>query len=133
MSINSRILNLPIRLRRNRKSEAIRKIIQETHLAPHDLVAPLFVVDGEKKRVEIQSMPGVERLSIDLAVKEAKELHERGIQAIALFPVIDPKLKSDRGEEAWNPDGLLACAIREMKFAIPSLCVMADVALDPFT
>ncbi len=133
MSIDSKMLNLPIRLRRNRKSEAIRKMVQETHLAPQDLVAPLFVIDGEKKRVEIESMPGVERFSIDLAVKEAKELHERGIQSVALFPVIDPRLKSDQGEEAWNPDGLLARAIREMKFAIPSLCVMADVALDPFT
>lgn len=126
-------LNLPIRLRRNRKSEAIRKMVQETHLTPHDLVAPLFVIDGEKTRLPIESMPGIERLSIDLAVKEAKELHEQGIQSIALFPVIDPKLKTPNAEEAWNPDGLLARAIREMKFALPHLCVMADVALDPFT
>jgi porphobilinogen synthase len=131
MTINS--LSLPIRLRRNRKSEAIRKMVQETHLTPHDLVAPLFVIEGEKKRVPIESLPGVERLSIDLAVKEAKELHERGVQAVALFPVIDLSLKSPEGQEAWNPDGLLARTIREMKFALPSLCVMADVALDPFT
>lgn len=133
MDIDSKFLNLPIRLRRNRKLESIRKMVRETHLTPHDLVAPIFVIDGEKKKVPIESMPGVERLSIDLAVKEAKELHERGIQSVALFPVIDPKLKSPTAEEAWNPDGLLSRAIREMKFALPSLCVMADVALDPFS
>src|SRR5580704_5389534 len=94
MTFDQKILNLPIRLRRNRKSEAIRKMVQETHLTPNDLVAPLFIIEGEKKRQPIESMPGVERLSIDLALKEAKELHERGIQSIALFPVIDPSLKS---------------------------------------
>lgn len=127
------VLNLPIRLRRNRQSEAIRKMVQETHLSPHDLIAPLFVIEGEKKRVPIASMPGVERLSIDLALKEAKILHEKGVQAIALFPVVDPSLKSADGKEAANPDGLLSRAIREIKFALPTLCIMADVALDPFT
>lgn len=133
MALEPKYLNLPIRLRRNRKSEAIRKMVQETHLTAHDLVHPLFLIEGEKTRAAIQSMPGVERLSIDLAVKEAKDLHKRGIQSIALFPVIDPRLKSDLGEEGWNSEGLLARAIREIKFALPSLCIMADVALDPFT
>src|SRR5436190_111070 len=105
-------LNLPIRLRRNRKSEAVRNMVRETHLTPHDLVAPLFVIDGEKMRAPIESMPGVERVSIDLAVKEAKELHERGIQSVALFPVIDARLKCTEAKEAWNEDGLLARAIR---------------------
>jgi len=127
------MLHLPVRLRRNRRSEAIRKMVQETHLIPQDLVAPLFVIEGEKKRIPIESMPEVERLSIDLAVKEAKELHEKGIQAVALFPVIDSRSKSDDAKEAWNPDGLLARAIYEMKSTLPTLCVMADVALDPFT
>lgn len=127
------ILNLPIRLRRNRKSEAIRKLVQETHLTPHDLVHPLFLIEGEKKRIPIESMPGVERLSLDLAIKEAKELHERGIQSIALFPVIDSSLKTPEAMEAWNGDGLLSRAIRELKFSIPTLCLIADVALDPFT
>ncbi len=130
---DQKILNLPIRLRRNRKSESLRKMLQETQLNPQDLVAPLFIIEGEKKRVGIESMPGVERLTIDFAVKEAKELHEKGIQSIALFPVIDAKLKSQDAKEAWNPDGLLARAIREIKFSLPGLCVMADVALDPFT
>ncbi|MGB7978747.1 MAG: porphobilinogen synthase [Chlamydiales bacterium] len=127
------ILHLPIRLRRNRQSAAIRNMVRETHLHPHDLVAPLFVIEGEKRREAIRSMPGTERLSVDLALKEAKELHERGVQAIALFPVIAGGLKSPGGEESANPDGLLARAIREIKFALPSLCVIADVALDPFT
>lgn len=131
--LDQTILNLPIRLRRNRKSEAIRKMVQETHLTPHDLVAPIFIIAGEKQKEPIPSMPGVERLSIDLALKEAKELHSRGVQAIALFPVIDPSLKNPDATEAWNPDGLLSRAIREIKFALPNLCVMADVALDPFT
>jgi len=133
MTIDPRILNLPIRLRRNRKSEAIRKMVQETHLTPHDLVCPLFLVEGEKKHIPIASMPGIERLSVDLAVREAKELHDRGVQSIVLFPVLDPQLKSAEATEAWNENGLLARAIREIKFALPNLCVMADVALDPYT
>jgi porphobilinogen synthase len=127
------ILNLPIRLRRNRQSEAIRRLVQETHLTPHDLVVPLFVIEGEKKRVPIDSMPGIERLSIDLAIKEARELQAQGVQSIALFPVIDPALKNPTGSEASNPDGLLPRAIRELKFSLPDLCVIADIALDPFT
>lgn len=131
--LDAKTLHLPIRLRRNRKSEAIRKMVQETHLTAHDLVVPLFVIDGEKNKAPIESMPGVERFTIDLAVKEAKELYERGIQSIVLFPVVDQTLKSEDAKEAWNPSGLLAKAIREIKFALPSLCIMADVALDPFT
>jgi porphobilinogen synthase len=133
MQIQDRYLDLPIRLRRNRKTEAIRKMVQETHLTPHDFIAPLFIIEGEKTRVPIPSLPGVERLSIDLALKEAKELHDRGIQSIALFPVISPNLKTPTAEEAWNPDGLLSRALKEIKFALPDLCLIADVALDPFT
>lgn len=121
------------RLRRNRRSESIREMIQETHLLASDLVVPMFIVEGTNRRVPIPSMPGVERLSIDLAIKAAKEFHERGIKAIDLFPVIDGRLKSDDAQEAWNPDGLLPQAIQEIKSAVPSLCVMADVALDPYT
>src|SRR3990167_308495 len=130
---SSTMTTLPIRLRRNRKSEGVRKLVQETRLHPNHLVAPLFVIEGKRRRVPIQSMPGVERLSIDLAIREAMELHQKGVQAVALFPIIDPSLKSVGAEEAWNPDGILARAVREMKKEMPSLCVMADVALDPFT
>lgn len=125
--------SFPIRMRRNRKSEAVRKMIQETVLTASDLVAPFFVVDGEDCRVPIPSMPGVERLSTDLLLKEAEELYARGVPAVALFPVIDPELKSEYAEEAWNPDGLLARAVRKIKKEIPGLAVIADVALDPFT
>lgn len=131
--IDQTILNIPIRLRRNRKSQAIRNMVRETHLTPHDLVAPIFLIEGEKKRTPIDSMPGIERLSIDLALKEAKELYKQGVQSIALFPVIDPARKTADASEAWNPDSLMARAIRELKFALPDLCIMADVALDPFT
>ncbi|HSX26574.1 MAG TPA: porphobilinogen synthase, partial [Chlamydiales bacterium] len=126
-------LSIPVRLRRNRKSEAIRKMVQETHLTPHDLVVPFFLVEGVQKRVPILSLPGIERLSIDLILKEAFYLHELGIQAIALFPTIDPALKNEMGDEAWNENGLLAQAIRKMKQEIPTLCIITDVALDPFT
>lgn len=126
-------ISLPLRLRRNRQSEAVRKMVQETHLAPHDLVAPFFLIEGKEKRAPIQSLPGVHRLSVDLAIKEAKALYERGVQSILLFPVVEPYLKSEEAEEAWNPDSLLARAISEIKSALPNLCVMADVALDPFT
>lgn len=131
--LDQTILNIPIRLRRNRKSQAIRNMVRETHLTPHDLVAPIFLIEGEKKRTPIDSMPGIERLSIDLALKEAKELYRQGVQSIALFPVIDASRKTPDANEAWNPDGLMARAIRELKFALPDLCIMADVALDPFT
>ncbi len=123
----------PIRLRRNRQSESIRKIVQETHLRPSDLTVPFFIIEGEKKGVPIDCMPGVERLTVDLVIREAAQLHERGIQSICLFPVIDPALKSWEAEEAWNPKGLLARAIRRIKQEIPTLCVITDVALDPFT
>lgn len=127
------MLFLPHRLRRTRKSEAIRNLVQETTLRPSDLVAPLFLIEGMRKRVPIPSMPGIERLSLDLAIQEALSLHSQGIQAIALFPVLDRSLRSTQAKEAWNPKGLLGLSISEIKKAIPSLCVIADVALDPFT
>lgn len=108
-------------------------MVRETELSPADLIVPIFVIDGEKKREMISSMPGVERLSIDLMIRESIALHERGIESIALFPVLDRSLRTSEAEEAWNPDGLLAKAIRELKKEAPELCVIADVALDPFT
>lgn len=131
MSIST--LSISRRLRRNRKSEAVRKMVQETELNASDLIAPLFLIEGENKKISIPSMPGIERLSLDLTIQEAINLHEKGIQAIALFPVIDRNLRSPSAEEAWNQNGLLARSIREIKRQIPSLCIIADVALDPFT
>ena len=121
------------RLRRNRKSEAVRAMVRETKLSASDFVVPIFVIEGEKRREAIASMPGVERLSIDLMIEEAKDLHGKGIQCLALFPVIEGELKTEGGEEAWNPDGLVGRAIRALKQELPGLSVMADVALDPFT
>ncbi|MBM3183748.1 MAG: porphobilinogen synthase [Chlamydiae bacterium] len=126
-------LQLPIRLRRNRQSAAIRNMVQETRLHPSNFIAPIFLIDGENRRETIDAMPGIDRLTIDLAVREAEFLHRKGVQAIALFPCVDRSLRTDAAEEAWNPDGLLAHAIRTIKREIPSLCVMADIALDPFT
>jgi porphobilinogen synthase len=131
--LTQHLITIPTRLRRNRKSESIRKMVQETHLHPSDLVVPIFLIEGEKKSVPIASMPGIERITTDLALREAEALLKKGIQSIALFPVIDANLKSDRAEEAWNSSGLLAKAIQQIKREFPELCVMADVALDPFT
>lgn len=125
--------NIATRLRRNRRSEAIRSLTQETRLCAADLIAPLFVIEGSQGRVPIASMPGIERLSIDLLVHKAASLHVQGIQAVALFPAIEPSLRSDEAQEAWNPNGLLPRAIQALKRELPSLCVIADVALDPYT
>jgi porphobilinogen synthase len=133
MSVLTEKYILAKRLRRNRRSEAIRKMVRETELSVADLVVPIFLIEGENTREPIPSMPGVERLSIDLMIREATELSERGVQSVILFPVIERSLKTDGAEEAWNPDGLLARAIRELKRELPGICVMADVALDPFT
>ena len=131
--MNNAPYSIPIRLRRNRMTESIRKIVQETHLSAADLTAPFFVIEGTNKAMPISGMPGIDRLSVDRLIKQAAELHKKGVQSICLFPVIEPSLKSDRAEEAWNSDGLLARSVRALKKELPSLCVMADVALDPFT
>ncbi|MDE3055646.1 MAG: porphobilinogen synthase [Verrucomicrobiota bacterium] len=134
MTRNEQLLfHLPMRLRRNRKSASIRRLVRETELLPSDLIAPLFVIEGRGRREAIPSMPGVERLSIDYALQEAAELHAQGIEAVALFPVVKRELRSPGAEEAWNEEGLLARAIRAFKERIPTLSVIADVALDPFT
>lgn len=121
------------RPRRNRTSLAIRSLVGETVLHPSDFVVPFFVIEGENKREEIGTLPGVYRLSLDLLLKEADALHKRGIQAIALFPIIPPQQKDPEGKVAFHPQGILPRAIRSLKKEIPSLCVIADIALDPFT
>lgn len=126
-------IELPRRPRRNRKSAAIRSIIQETNLLPKHLVAPLFILEGENVSSEVVSMPGVYRRSIDLMVKEAVDLYQMGVRAVDLFPVI-PQEKKDRwGSEAVREGNLLQRAVRALKKAIPDMCVMVDVALDPYT
>ena len=121
------------RMRRLRANEFSRRLVRENTLSPADLIFPVFVVDGSDQREAIASMPGIERLSIDLLVKQAKIVQQLGIPAIALFPVIAAEQKTLLAEEAFNPDGLVQRAVRTLKDALPELGVITDVALDPFT
>jgi len=121
------------RMRRMRKDDFSRRLMRENVLTVNDLIYPVFVIEGENKRETIASMPGVERLSLDLLVKQAIEVAALGIPMMALFPVVGSDNKSDKAEEAFNPQGLAQRAIRAIKKAVPELGVMTDVALDPFT
>ena len=121
------------RMRRLRANDFSRRLVREALLSPVDLIYPVFVLAGNMQRQVIPSMPGIERLSIDLLVEQAREISALGIPAIALFPVVDAEHKSLDADEAWNPDGLAQRAVRAIKDAIPELGVMTDVALDPFT
>lgn len=121
------------RMRRLRKQDFTRKLVAENHLTASDLIYPMFVLEGTNQRETVPSMPGVERLSIDLLVKEAHELVALGIPAIALFPVTPMQAKSLCASEAFNPQGLAQKAVRAIKQAIPDIAVITDVALDPFT
>jgi len=121
------------RMRRLRASGFSRALVRESGLTPADLIFPVFVLEGSGQREAIASMPGIERLSIDLLVKQARELHQLGVPAIALFPVVDAERKSLLAEEAFNSDGLVQRAVRALKDALPEMGVITDVALDPFT
>ncbi len=121
------------RPRRLRRDEFSRRLVRETRLSVDDLIYPVFVLDGSGQREPIASMPGVERLSIDLLLAEAGELVDLGIPAVALFPVTPLERKSLDAAEAWNPDGLAQRATRALKERYPELGVITDVALDPFT
>lgn len=121
------------RMRRMRRDEFSRRLMREQTLTAADLIYPMFVLEGQEQREPIASMPGVERVSIDLLLEEAAELVELGIPAIALFPVTPLEAKSLDAAEAWNPDGLAQRAVRALKATFPALGVITDVALDPFT
>ena len=121
------------RMRRNRAQDWSRRLVRETTLTVDDLIWPLFVTAGHGQRVPIASMPGVERLSVDLAVTAAEEARDLGILVIALFPATDPKLKTEDGREALNPDNLVCKAARAIKRAVPGIGILCDVALDPYT
>ena len=121
------------RMRRLRASAFSRALVRESGLTPADLIFPVFVLEGSGQREPIASMPGIERLSIDLLVQQARELHQLGVPAIALFPVVDTERKSLLAEEAFNSEGLVQRAVRALKDALPEMGVITDVALDPFT
>lgn len=122
-----------IRMRRNRTDEFIRRLVAEHRVSVDDLIYPIFVVEGANQRIPVASMPGIERLSVDLLVREVKEIEALGIPAIALFPYIDAELKTPDGQEALNPEGLIPRAVAAAKEAAPALGVITDAALDPYT
>jgi porphobilinogen synthase len=121
------------RMRRNRAADWSRRLTRENRLTADDLLWPLFVTAGKNASTPIASMPGIERLSVDLTVKAAQEARELGIPVIALFPATDPKLKTEDGREALNPDNLVCQAVRAIKKAVPEVGILCDVALDPYT
>ncbi len=121
------------RLRRLRRHDWSRRLVAESTLSPSDFIWPLFLIDGDGKREPVPSMPGVDRLSIDLAVGAAEEADKLGIPVVALFPYTDPAMRDDDGSEATNPGNLVCRAVRAIKKALPQIGVMCDVALDPYT
>ena len=121
------------RMRRMRAESVSRRLMRENQLTPNDLIYPVFVIEGSNSLESVASMPGVQRMSIDLLVKEAKEIAALGVPAMALFPVTPASAKSEFAEEAYNPDGLAQRAVKAIKDACPDLGIITDVALDPFT
>ncbi len=121
------------RMRRMRCNDFSRRMMRETRLSADDLIWPVFILEGDKQREPVASMPGVERLSIDLLVAAATEIHALGVPAVALFPVTPADRKTEDASEAYNPEGLAQRAVRALKKALPDLGVITDVALDPFT
>jgi len=126
-------LDLRVRPRRNRKTEWARRMVREHVLTTDDLIWPLFVTDGHNRRTAVASMPGVERLSVDQAVREAERAMKLEIPCIALFPYTEPSLRDEQGSEALNPDNLVCQSVRAIKKEFPDIGVLCDVALDPFT
>ncbi|MCL7421511.1 MAG: porphobilinogen synthase [Methylobacter sp.] len=127
-------INFPrTRMRRMRYNDFSRRLMRENRLSVDDLIYPMFVTEGSNRKEAVASMPGIERLSLDLLLEEARGLYELGIPAIALFPVTPADKKSDDAAEAYNPDGLAQRSVRALKEAVPELGIITDVALDPFT
>jgi porphobilinogen synthase len=128
------VLQFPAhRLRRMRRDDWSRRLMQENHLSVDDLIYPIFLLEGKGKSEAVASMPGINRISLDLLFNVAQECVDLGIPVLALFPVIDPALKTPDGKEAYNPNGLVPNAVRELKKRFPNLGIMTDVALDPYT
>ena len=128
------VLQFPAhRPRRMRRDDWSRRLMQENHLSVDDLIYPIFLLEGKGKSEAVASMPGVNRISLDLLFNVAQECVDLRIPVLALFPVIDPALKTPDGKEAYNPNGLVPNAVRELKKRFPNLGIMTDVALDPYT
>lgn len=121
------------RNRRLRTNESIRSLVRETIVTPNDFMFPMFIAEGKNIKVEIPSMPGIYRRSLDLTVQEVKELWRLGIKAVNIYVKVDDKLKDNTGKEAWNQNGLMQQAIKAIKDAVPGMVVMPDVALDPYS
>jgi porphobilinogen synthase len=132
-ALASTSLDLAIRPRRNRKAEWARRLVRENVLTTDDLIWPMFVVDGSNTRTAVSSMPGVDRLTVDQAVRDAERAMKLGIPCIALFPYTEPSLRDETGSEALNPNNLVCQSVRAIKKEFPDLGVLCDVALDPFT
>ena len=126
-------MDLTRRPRRLRRTPALRELVRENHVRAEDLVQPLFVIEGEGQPEAIASMPGQSRLPIPSLVEECRQLHRLGLRAVALFPKLDPALKDPQGTAALDPDSLILRAVRAVKQVVPGLCVIADIALDPYT
>ena len=122
-----------IRLRRSRRTAALRRLVAETQLSPSDLIYPVFVLEGKDRQESVASMPGVSRYSVDNLIKHLQKAVDLGIPAIALFPVVDESKKSLDGGECANPNGLVQATVRAIRDAYPDLLIMTDVALDPYT
>ena len=121
------------RMRRMRRNKFSRELMSENRLHASDLIYPVFILEGKGQSESVPSMPGVERLSVDLLIEKASHLHQLGLQMIALFPVVDSSKKSLLAEESYNTEGLVQRAVRQLKKALPELGIMTDVALDPYT
>jgi porphobilinogen synthase len=121
------------RMRRNRTNDSVRRMVAENTLSPADFIWPVFALEGQGQREAVASMPGVDRLSVDLLVEAAKEAFGLGIPALAIFPVVDPARKTDMAEESYNPDNLMNRATRAVRAACPEMALVCDVALDPYT
>jgi porphobilinogen synthase len=133
MTLGSSKLDLAIRPRRLRRNATVRRMVSQTQLTANDLIYPLFMMEGENQKVEVTSMPGCYRFTVDLLVKEIQEAFALGIPAFALFPMVDDALKDNVGTESYNPNGLVPRALRAIKAVVPESVLITDIALDPYS
>jgi porphobilinogen synthase len=133
MTLESSKLDIVIRPRRLRRNATVRRMVSQTQLTANDLIYPLFMMEGENKKVEVPSMPGSYRFTLDLLVKEIQDAFALGIPAFALFPMVDDSLKDNVGTESYNPNGLVPRALKAIKAAVPEAVLITDVALDPYS